>query len=128
MIDSHVHLDADQYADPSRAIKRALEAGVTAMVAPGTGGASNRCVLDLAHRFPRVVYAACGYHPERLELTEADLEEALTLIRAERVRSGRSAKSGYPGTGSAHGNPNGSPGRSVSWHVLPALPPMPTFR
>jgi TatD DNase family protein len=84
MIDSHVHLDADQYADPSRAIKRALEAGVTAMVAPGTGGESNRCVLDLAHRFPRVVYAACGYHPERLELTDADLEEALTLIRAER--------------------------------------------
>jgi len=84
MIDSHVHLDADQYADPSGAIKRALEAGVTAMVAPGTGGASNRRVLDLARRFPRVVYASCGYHPERLELTEADLEEALTLIRAGR--------------------------------------------
>ena len=84
MIDSHVHLDADQYADPSGAIKRALEAGVTAMVAPGTGGTSNQRVLDLARRFPRVVYASCGYHPERFELTNVDLEEALTLIRAKR--------------------------------------------
>jgi TatD DNase family protein len=84
MIDSHVHLDADQYADPSSAIKRALEAGVTAMVAPGTGGASNLRVLDLARRFPRVVYASCGYHPERFELTDAELEDALTLIGAER--------------------------------------------
>src|SRR5215472_210596 len=84
MIDSHVHLDADQYADPSGAIKRALEAGVTAMVAPGTGGTSNQRVLDLARRFPRVVYAACGYHPERFELTDADLEEALTLLRDKR--------------------------------------------
>jgi TatD DNase family protein len=84
MIDSHVHLDADQYADPSGAIKRALEAGVTAMVAPGTGGTSNRRVLDLARRFARLVYASCGYHPERFELTDADLEDALSLIGAER--------------------------------------------
>ncbi len=83
VIDSHVHLDADQYADPSGAIKRALEAGVTAMVAPGTGSASNRRVLELARRYPRVVYAACGFHPERFDLTDADLEEALTMIRRE---------------------------------------------
>jgi len=54
------------------------------MVAPGTGGTSNQRVLDLARRFPRVVYAACGYHPERFELTDADLEEALTLLRDKR--------------------------------------------
>lgn len=84
MIDSHVHLDADQYADPSGAIKRAREAGVTAMVAPGTGGASNRRVLHLARRFPRVAYAACGYHPERFDLTDADVDDALKMIRDER--------------------------------------------
>jgi TatD DNase family protein len=84
VIDSHVHLDADQYPDPSRPIKRALDAGVTGIVVPGTGGASNRRVLELAHQFPRVVYAACGYHPERLELTDADLEDALATIRTER--------------------------------------------
>jgi TatD DNase family protein len=80
MIDSHVHLDADQYPDPSATIKRALEAGVTAIVVPGTGGESNRRVMELSRRFPNVVYPACGYHPERLELTDADLEDALAMI------------------------------------------------
>jgi TatD DNase family protein len=84
MIDTHVHLDADQYADPSQAIKRARDAGVAAMVAPGTGAASNRAVLELARRFPRVVYAACGFHPERFELTDADADDAIAMIRAER--------------------------------------------
>jgi TatD DNase family protein len=84
LIDSHVHLDADQYADPSGAIKRAREAGITAMVAPGTGGASNRRVLDLTRRFPRVVYAGCGCHPERFDLTDGDVEDALKMIRDER--------------------------------------------
>lgn len=54
------------------------------MVAPGTGGGSNQRVLDLAHRFPRVVYAACGYHPERFDLTDADVDAALQMIREER--------------------------------------------
>jgi len=84
VIDSHVHLDANQYADPSGAIKRALEAGVTAMVAPGTGGRSNHRVLALARRFPQTVHAACGFHPERLDLTDADLDEALAMIKAQR--------------------------------------------
>ncbi len=85
MIDSHVHLDADQYADPSGAIKRALDAGVTAMVAPGTGRVSNSRVLEIARQYPRIVYAACGFHPERFELTDSDLEDALAMIRNQRA-------------------------------------------
>jgi TatD DNase family protein len=85
MIDSHIHLDADQYADPSGAIKRARDAGVAAMVAPGSGGASNRAVVELARRWPRFVYAGCGYHPERFELTDADADDAIAMIRAERA-------------------------------------------
>jgi TatD DNase family protein len=85
MIDTHVHLDADQYADPTQAIKRARDAGVAALVAPGTGAASNRAVLELARRFPRVVFAGCGFHPERFELTDADADDALAMIRAERA-------------------------------------------
>jgi TatD DNase family protein len=85
MIDTHIHLDADQYADPSGAIKRARDAGVAAMVVPGTGAASNRAVLELARRWPRVVYAGCGFHPERFELTDADADDAIAMIRAERA-------------------------------------------
>jgi TatD DNase family protein len=84
MIDTHIHLDADQYADPSQAIKRARDAGLAAIVAPGTGGASNRAVLNLARRFPRVVFAGCGFHPERFELGDEDADAALAMIDRER--------------------------------------------
>ena len=84
MIDSHVHLDADQYPEPSGAIKRALDAGVSAIVVPGVGPASNRKVLDLARQFPGVLHAALGFHPERFEHSEADVREVLDMIHSER--------------------------------------------
>jgi len=83
MIDSHIHLDADQYPDPSGVIKRALDAGVSAAVVPGIGPASNRKVLELARQYPGVVHAALGFHPERLEHSEDDACEVLDLIARE---------------------------------------------
>jgi TatD DNase family protein len=85
MIDSHVHLDAEQYPDPSGSIKRALNAGVTAMVVPGTGPASNRKVMDLARKYPGVVYPALGFHPERFEQTDLDADAVLAMIARERT-------------------------------------------
>ncbi len=84
MIDSHIHLDAELYADPEPLIKRALAAGVVAMVAPGTGPGSNHTVLALAREWPGVVHAALGFHPERFDLTGEDLEATLNLIHRER--------------------------------------------
>jgi TatD DNase family protein len=84
VIDSHVHLDADQYPDPSGAIKRALDAGVSAMVAPGVGPASNRKVFELARRHPGVVHAALGFHPERFEHSDDDARDVLDMIAHER--------------------------------------------
>jgi hypothetical protein len=72
MIDSHVHLDADQYPDPSGAIKRAHDAGVSAMVVPGVGPASNRAVIELGRKYPGVIFPALGFHPERFEHSEDD--------------------------------------------------------
>jgi TatD DNase family protein len=84
MLDSHIHLDADQYADVGSLIKRAREAGVTAVVAPGITPASNRRLLQLAAQYPDFVHAAIGLHPERFELTDADLEATLAMVRANR--------------------------------------------
>ena len=84
MIDSHVHLDADQYPDPSSAIKRALDAGVSAMVVPGVGPASNRRVIELGRQYPGVVYPAVGFHPEQFEHSEHDALEVLETIARER--------------------------------------------
>jgi TatD DNase family protein len=85
MIDSHVHLDADEYPDPSGSIKRALYAGVTAMIVPGTGPASDRKVMDLARKYPGIVYPVLGFHPERFEHTQLDADAVLDMITRERA-------------------------------------------
>jgi TatD DNase family protein len=84
VIDTHVHLDADQYPDPSSAIKRAHGAGVSAIVVPGVGPASNRSVIELGRRFRGVIFPALGFHPERLEHSEDDSREVLEMIERER--------------------------------------------
>jgi TatD DNase family protein len=81
VIDSHVHLDADQYPDPSGAIKRARDAGVTAMVVPGVGPASNRAVMELGRKFRGIIFPALGFHPERFEHSEDEAREVLRLNR-----------------------------------------------
>jgi TatD DNase family protein len=86
MIDSHIHLDADQYADVAGVIKRARDAGFKALVAPGTTPASNRRVLELAANYPDFVFAAIGFHPERLDLSDDDLAATLAIARAHRDR------------------------------------------
>jgi TatD DNase family protein len=86
VIDSHIHLDADQYADVVALIKRAHDAGIKAAVVPGTTPASNRRVMELTSAHPDFVHGAIGFHPERLELSEADLELTLAMVRANRDR------------------------------------------
>jgi TatD DNase family protein len=96
MIDSHIHLDADQYADVASLIKRARYAGVTAVVAPGTAPASNRRVLDLAARYPDFVFGALGLHPERFELTDDDVEATIAMARGHRDRIRAIGEVGLP--------------------------------
>jgi TatD DNase family protein len=84
VIDSHVHLDADQYPDPSGAIKHAQDAGVSAMVVPGVGPASNRAAIELGRKFRGVIFPALGFHPERFEHSEDDAREVLEMIERER--------------------------------------------
>ena len=54
------------------------------MVVPGVGPASNRRVLELSRRYPGVVHAALGFHPERFEHSEDDAREVLEQILRER--------------------------------------------
>ncbi len=86
VIDSHIHLDADQYADVAGLIKRARDAGVNAVVAPGIRPSSNQRVMELAAEYPDFVHAAIGFHPERFELSDDDLEATLVMVRTHRDR------------------------------------------
>ncbi len=65
LVDSHCHLDDTKFdADREQAIERALAAGVTRLLAIGTGNGPPdlEAALRLAARFP-FIYATIGVHP-----------------------------------------------------------------
>ena len=87
MIDTHAHLDALN-DDPGAILGRAREAGVTQVIAVGSGIASGRAALDVAEREDGV-YAALGIHPHQAGNDEAkrvdELRELLSSDRAVAV-------------------------------------------
>jgi TatD DNase family protein len=63
MIDSHCHLDFPDFdEDRDEVLARAVEAGVTAVINPGTDLQSSRRAVALTERYDNV-YAAVGVHP-----------------------------------------------------------------
>ena len=84
MIDTHAHLDAS--ADGAAAIvARAREAGVTRIVAVGSGIDSCRATLTLAEEHEGV-FAALGVHPHQAADEDADrLLELRELLGHERA-------------------------------------------
>src|SRR5579872_6093055 len=65
LIDSHCHLDSEQFNDDREAvIERALAAGVETMVAIGSGDGPPdlEAAIRLADRYP-FIYATIGVHP-----------------------------------------------------------------
>jgi TatD DNase family protein len=95
MIDSHIHLDAPQYADVDQLIKQAQAAGVIALIAPGVGSASNDAVMELSRKFPGIVFSALGLHPE-LELSDSDVEATIENVRSAREAISAIGEVGLP--------------------------------
>jgi TatD DNase family protein len=65
-------------------LARAVAAGVTRVIAVGSDPATNDAVLALARSRPGV-RAALGFHPERLDLTDAGLDTVLAQVEAHRA-------------------------------------------
>jgi TatD DNase family protein len=88
MIDTHCHLDVEDYAaDRADVLARARAAGVTTMVCIGSGRdvGSARAAVGLSAVEPDV-YAAVGVHPHDVaRMVEADWAELAQLARAPRV-------------------------------------------
>lgn len=76
LIDGHVHLDAIPNAVD--AIKKALSAGVTRIIAVGMDLESNQKILDLAENFPGCIFPSVGYHP--WSIIENEIEDTLSFI------------------------------------------------
>ncbi|MFD1926725.1 TatD family hydrolase [Sporosarcina siberiensis] len=81
-IDTHVHLNADQYeADLDEVIARALKAGVTKMIVVGFDRKTINKAMELIEEYP-FIYAVIGWHPvDAIDCTEEDLTwiESLTV-------------------------------------------------
>ena len=84
MIDTHAHLDA--CAEPAgELVRRAREAGVSRIIAIGSGIESSRAALAFAER-DEAVFAAVGIHPHQAASDEAErVGELAALLENERA-------------------------------------------
>jgi TatD DNase family protein len=75
MIDTHCHLYYPDFdADLPEVVARARAAGVTKIITIAVDKPTAERCLEIASRFPGVVYAAVGVHPSEVEkVTEDDL-------------------------------------------------------
>lgn len=88
LIDSHAHIDAEQFAEDREAmLERARAAGVTTLLAIGTGPGPEK--LDAAMPYAEAhdwIYTTVGIHPhEAKDVTPAHLETLARLAKHPKV-------------------------------------------
>jgi TatD DNase family protein len=89
LIDSHCHIDGEAFDDDrDEVVRRALEAGVVAMLNVGTGDPHSddfRQAVAVAERYENV-FASVGVHPHDAKLYDAKAEDHLIeLAKSEKV-------------------------------------------
>lgn len=78
MIDTHCHLDGEEFADDlEQIVARAREAGVEAVGVPGIDLKSCNTIMELCHRYPSFCFPMLGLHPEEVR---DDWKEVLNAI------------------------------------------------
>lgn len=86
LIDTHTHLSDDAYPDGGEeAVRKALSAGVSMMILPGTRLGDLQGMKELAAKFPENIRMFAGLHPT--ELTD-NPDEALATVRRELLTPG----------------------------------------
>lgn len=79
MIDTHCHLDGEEFKDDlEQVITRAQEAGVKAIGVPGIDLKSCDTVMALCRRYPDYCFPMLGLHPEEVR---ADWQEVLAQMK-----------------------------------------------
>lgn len=83
LVDTHCHLHRTEFdGDREEVMARAGQAGVAALLDPATDAASNRVVVELARKYPKV-YAAVGVHPQDARELTGDFLQELALMGTE---------------------------------------------
>jgi len=85
-LDTHVHLDADEFdGDRPQVIGRARQAGVDALICPGMTADSSRQAVRLAETH-QLVYAAVGIQPNyAAEAAAGDWDRVVAMVDHPRV-------------------------------------------
>src|SRR5215468_713134 len=86
IFDSHCHLHDSAYEDVRGALARASEHGVWGAVAVGCDEETNARTLELAASNGKSVRPALGFHPDWLQLTDADLDLVEAQVAANHSR------------------------------------------
>ena len=86
LIDSHAHLDMDNYKDDlEQVIERAVEGGVDKIITIGTDLASSKKALEIAKRYD-FIYSTVGFHPHDADsASNNDLDELRAMAVEEKV-------------------------------------------
>ena len=78
MIDTHSHLDGEEFAeDISDVLQRAKEAGVEKIFLPNVNGETLSPLLHLCAAHPGYLYPMIGLHPEDVNPTQIDVDATL---------------------------------------------------
>ena len=78
MIDTHTHLDDEQFAnDLQETVDRAKAAGIESVFLPAIDAKSSRRVIDICKQYPQYAFPMIGLHPEEVK---ADYPEQLDTI------------------------------------------------
>ncbi len=79
LIDTHTHLDAEEFAeDRDEVFARAKETGVGKVFLPAIDVKTSHAVLELSRQYPGYAYPMIGLHPEEVK---ADWKEQLAALR-----------------------------------------------
>ena len=79
IIDTHIHLDVDDYRDDlDDVVARAKAAGVSKLFIPAIDEKSGDAALELSKRFPNYAFPMMGLHPEEVK---ADYAEVLSHMK-----------------------------------------------
>lgn len=84
-IDTHTHLYTEEF-DPDRnqVMQAAIDAGVTKMVMPAIDTDSHKQLIDLADKWPGVVFPAMGVHPTSINIDYKQQLDAVEQYLAQR--------------------------------------------
>src|SRR5437879_13695689 len=86
IIGSHCHLDDPPVAGLKEALRRSMAHDVWGAIAVGCDAETNAQTLEAAAAAPKAVWPCLGFHPDRTELTDEDLERVEAQIVAHHSR------------------------------------------